>query len=345
MLAQPSKEIHYIEDTIGNKHGTVFITQIGDHNINTLFDTGATRSVMSVEMFNKLDNPSLVETGLPRVVSASGSSLGVIDRTRCEVRLNHKVIEQEFLVCEYLKRHLILGIDFARTNKAGVQWTKEGTRVLTIGDSRVCEAREHEQLKGAAIYLTQSIKIPPRMVATVEVDINTVSQDKIKMVPDQFCLLTKPNMYMTPLYADLATHKKGDKIPFCISNLSNEEYLYLPKDFVVGFAEKDTQEGETFEIACNDKDIEIDETPFKNWIPQSQQDKAGRSSRTEEEIQDSPIDLHKVFTNSNFIKSPAEVDKHRRVELKDQNISENTRKRFKELMKNMMTSSPRTVET
>ena len=141
-----------------------------------------------------------------------------------------------------MKRHLILGIDFARTNKAGVQWTKEGTRVLTIGDNRVCEAQEHEQLKGAAIYITQSIKVPPRMVATVEVDINTVSQDKIKMVPDQFCLLTKPNMYMIPLYADLATHQKGDKIPFSISNLSNEEYLYLPKDFVVGFAEKDTRD-------------------------------------------------------------------------------------------------------
>ena len=109
-----------------------------------------------------------------------------------------------------MKRHLILGIDFARTNKAGVQWSKEGTRVLTIG---VCEAKEHEQLKGAAIFLTQSIKVPPRMVATVEVDINTMSQDKIKMVPDQFCLLTKPNMYMIPLYADLATHKLVIKSP------------------------------------------------------------------------------------------------------------------------------------
>ena len=184
--------------------------------------------------------------------------------------MNHKEIEQEFLVCEYLKRHLILGIDFARTNKAGVQWTKEGTRVLTIGESRVCEAKEHEQLRGAAIFLTQSIKVPPRMVATVKVDINTISQDKIKMVPDQFCLLTKPNMYMIPLYADLA-----DKIPFSISNLSNEEYLYLPKDFVVGFAEKDTREGETFEIACDEDDIEINKAPFKNWVPQSQQDKAG----------------------------------------------------------------------
>ena len=69
MVAEPYEEIHYIEDTIGNQHGTVFVTQIGRHNINTLFDTGATRSVMSVEMYNKLDNPSMIETGLPRVVS------------------------------------------------------------------------------------------------------------------------------------------------------------------------------------------------------------------------------------------------------------------------------------
>ena len=83
----------------------------------------------------------MIETGLPRVVSASGSSLGVVGKTRCKLQLNHKVIEQEFLVCEYLKRHLILGIDFARTNKAGVQWTKEGTRVLTIG---VCQDHVYE---------------------------------------------------------------------------------------------------------------------------------------------------------------------------------------------------------
>ena len=69
MVAEPYEEIHYIEDTIGNQHGTVFVTQIGRHNINTLFDTGATRSVMSVEMYNKLDNPTMIETGLPRVVS------------------------------------------------------------------------------------------------------------------------------------------------------------------------------------------------------------------------------------------------------------------------------------
>ena len=61
-----------------------------------------------------------------------------------------------------------------------------------MNEERICEAKEHEPLRGVSIFLKQSVKIPPRMIATVEVDINTTSTDKIKMVPDQFCLLNKP---------------------------------------------------------------------------------------------------------------------------------------------------------
>ena len=106
MVAEPDEEIHYIEDTIGNQHGTVFVTQIGRHNINTLFDTGATRSVMSVEMYKKLDNPAMIETGLPRVVSASGSSLGVVGKTRCKVHLNHKGNRTRILSLRIFKKAL-----------------------------------------------------------------------------------------------------------------------------------------------------------------------------------------------------------------------------------------------
>ena len=251
----------------------MFVTKIQKHNVNTLFDTGATKSVMSGDMYRELQNQMLETTRLPKVVGTSGPSLGVLGRTACELSINGITVKQDFLVCEHLKRHLILGIDFARTNRAGVHSTKEGTRVLTMNKERICEAKEHEQLRGASIwrpsiFLKQSVKIPPRMVATVEVDINTTSTDKIKMVPDNFCLLNKPNMYMVPLYADLSTKRTNDKIPFSIANLSNEEYLYLPKDFVVGFAEKDTRTGEIFEIAYNEEEIQIEETQFKNWLPQ-----------------------------------------------------------------------------
>ena len=218
-------------------------------------------------------------TGLPKVVGASGSSLGVLGRTTCEISINGITVKQDFLVCEHLKRHLILGIDFARTNRAGVHWTKEGTRVLTMNEERICEAKEHEPLRGVSIFLKQSVKIPPCMITTVEVDINTTSTDKIKMVPDQFCLLNKPNMHMVPLYADLSTKRKDDKIPFSIVNLSNEENLYLPKDFVVGFAEKDTRTGEVFEIDYNEEEIQIDVTECRNWLPQiNASSRSGRSN-------------------------------------------------------------------
>ena len=289
---------------------------------------------MSTAMYNKLQNATIDTSNLPRVVGASGSSLGVRGRATCKIQIGNKEVDQEFLVCEHLKRHLILGVDFARKNKAGVQWTKKGTRELTLDGRIICEAEEHETLKGAAIFLTQSIKVPPRTTATVGVDIQSKSQDKIKMVPDQFCLLTKPNIYMTPLYADLATRKKGDKMPFSITNLSNEEHLYLPKDFVVGFAEKDEQEGEVFRIECDPDDIGIQDQPLecKNWIPQRQQGEAGRPSRTDEKPKETEIDLQKLFKESNFIKSPAEVDKHRKVELKDQNVSEKTKRKFQDLL-------------
>ena len=151
---------------------------------------------MSGDMYRDLENQVLETTGLPKVVGASGSSLGVLGRTTCEISINGITVKQDFLVCEHLKRHLILGIDFARTNRAGVHWTKEGTRVLTMNEERICKAKEHEPLRGVSIFLKQSVKIPQHMIATVEVDINTTSTDKIKMVPDQFCLLNKPNMHM-----------------------------------------------------------------------------------------------------------------------------------------------------
>ena len=183
------------------------------------------------------------------------------------------------------------------------------------------------------------------MIATVEVNINTTSTDKIKMVPDQFCLLNRPNMHMVSLYADLSTKRKDDKIPFSIANLSNEENLYLLKDFVVGFAEKNTRTGEIFEIEYDEEEIQIDVTECRNWLPtinasscsghpnaqRTTSDTAGCTGCTDQR-ETSNIDLHKLFSSStNFIKSPAKVDPHRRVDLKDQEVSQDTKDKFQVL--------------
>ena len=52
--------------------------------------------------------------------------------------------------------------------------------------------------------------------------------------------------------------------PFIIINFSHHEHLHLPKDHVVAFAEKDSNEGEVLEI-CTMEQLEK-EIP-RNWIP------------------------------------------------------------------------------
>ena len=58
--------------------------------INTLFYTGAMKSVMSLEMYKKLKLNDLKTSSIPHVVGASGESLGAKGRTKCKININGK---------------------------------------------------------------------------------------------------------------------------------------------------------------------------------------------------------------------------------------------------------------
>ena len=95
---------------------------------------------------------------------------------------------------------------------------------------------------------------------------------------------------------------------------------------MVGWTEKDDTEGKVFQVET------LDTTP-RNWTnPQTPRTFAQFVKQPENtDIQkiDTDIDLHKVFTSaSNFIKSPAEVDAHRKVDLEDKVIKEETKRSF-----------------
>ena len=76
--------------------------------INTLFNTGAMKSIMSLEMYKKLKLNDLNTSSIPHVVGASGESLGARGRTKCEININGKIFYQTFIVCKHLKSHIIL---------------------------------------------------------------------------------------------------------------------------------------------------------------------------------------------------------------------------------------------
>ena len=95
---------------------------------------------------------------------------------------------------------------------------------------------------------------------------------------------------------------------------------------MVAFAERDEIEGDVFDIE-EVLELEMMDTTPRMWVPK-------RTSRST--AKSAPIitdaNIHKIFTSaSNFIKSPAEVEPHRKVDLKDAPISEETKDKFNNL--------------
>ena len=81
-------------EELGPTTGTLFQTFVNnnlDIKINTLFDTGAMKSVMSLEMYKKLKLNNLNTSSIAHVVGASGESLGTRGKTKCEININGKI--------------------------------------------------------------------------------------------------------------------------------------------------------------------------------------------------------------------------------------------------------------
>ena len=71
-----------------------------------------------------------------------------------------ETVKQDFIVCTYLKQNIILGIDFAGSNCASIEWTKEGTRILMHRRKNVIEVTKDEL--GIPVTARRNITIPPR---------------------------------------------------------------------------------------------------------------------------------------------------------------------------------------
>ena len=158
---------------------------------------------MSGEIYKRLKLGPLDTTRLPKVVGVDGTSLGAMGRISCEINIGERTFKQTFLVCQNITRPVILGKDFARDNCAGVHWTEDNTRMLTINLKKLIETAELLPRKTKyAVSLRKAASLPPRSCAVVDVNINTNSKEKVEMIPDELCQFNNPNMYMYSLHAD-----------------------------------------------------------------------------------------------------------------------------------------------
>ena len=140
---------------------------------------------MSYSTFKKLKLEQLDSKGILQVVDASGESLGALGKTQCEININDRTFNQTFIVCEHLKRPLILGKDFSIQNHMGISWIKHNTRQLTQYNEVIAETKEYQPTSISTVSLENNVKVPPRSCMVVDVDINTTEQIKVEIKPDE----------------------------------------------------------------------------------------------------------------------------------------------------------------
>ena len=289
-------------------------------------------------------------------MGADGSDLGAMGTVECELTLGSKVVTQSFVVCRNLQRNVILGVDFCRRYCAGVSWTPEGTRMLTLGGKVEIEVMEDEL--GMPVVNQHTLCIPPRTSVVLQVEVCNETTGPQTIFPNKQLEERHPNIYQHEiLFRKGIEHKAAIT---ALVNLDQVKRLHIPKNTIVGFARSEVKE-----ITCIEIADDLDKKPYKdytpsNWIPQkhrrqlsweqvdelslweqnSQKKQADReksekmngkdkiSSEKEEKFED----MQEVV-DSDFLISPGDIYPNRKTELEDAEISPETQEHFEQICK------------
>ena len=99
------------------------------------------RSCTNYNTFHKL-NVQLAQWEVPKVIGADGGDLGSMGTVQLMLGIGSSKVTPNFIVCRELRRNIILGVDFAKRNCAGIQWTTNRTRVLSLNGIKAVEVKE-----------------------------------------------------------------------------------------------------------------------------------------------------------------------------------------------------------
>ena len=304
---------HFVDTctiAVGPATGTVFpISSLG-LKINALYDTGATKSCMSLQTFESL-KLRLTKDRCPFVITATGTSMEPIRFTECSFDINGHAFTQKFIVCNNQTRPIILGKDFAAKNCISIVWMKQGSRKMIDDDCKVI-MEVKEQTTDIPLSLTNSIRIPPHTIAVAVVECETPLNSTMDIRADEGFLRDFPNIHVAQSYVNNPQQSLAPNcIPFAFTNLSMYSQ-YLGKDKVVGFAHPIAEDLEVHALADHEEIAEMMWGP-RNHIPRKTQAKYKM-----------PI----ILLDNAFITSPADVPGPRKVDLQDADITPSTRSTF-----------------
>ena len=180
-----------------------------------------------------------------------------------------ETVKQDFIVCTYLKRNIILGIDFARSNCANTEWTKEGTRILTLRRKNVIEVTEDEL--GIPVTARRNITIPPRMGGIFHVDINAVFNTNQVLIPHSPYFEEMPMIYPHEIVVPLV-RKEDDKFMHVmhITNIRADKSWHIKKGDIVTFAHPESEAVQYMDVLGPECEIKQSlQVRPRNWISKS----------------------------------------------------------------------------
>ena len=300
----------------------------------------------------KLKHIHINQANTPPVVGADGSDLGAMGTVTCELQMGGKTVSQEFIVCRQLRRNLIVGVDFAKRNCAGVSWSPQGTRILTIKGQHIIEVAEDEL--GIPVTTTTAVKIPPRHIGTIPVEIQRSFDCTQVITPNRRFSEDNPYIHQGEISVIPTEGENCQLAVINYINLDTSRVLRIPKGEVVGFAHDESTRVEYIQTAkiCTEPDY-IDIRP-RNWIPrrnrphtqwkytQDNKPQIGNTGQTLKRGEDSPehhdnknedkswMEINEVI-ESDFLISPGDIYPNRKVELEDAPIKESTKKEFERI--------------
>ena len=148
------------------------------------------------------------------------------------------------------------------------------------------------------IVVSHPVRIPARHFATVPTKCPNMFSGRVEVCPCPEFRNKFPNLYLEPMQFNNPNGKWQKEMPYIIINLEYDRDIYLGKDTVVVYAWEENKTCKYLEV-----NEVIETTELRNWTPRK-----GKS-----------------IIDSNLVFSPAQVTEHCHVELKDQEISPETR--------------------
>ena len=226
------------------------------------------------------------------VRSATGRSLAALGVVNYKVQLGDVSFENDFIVCKHLMRPLFLGKYFIYKHSLKVSYDDKGNCVLDHKNKNFVTVERIDELP--SLSTQRAVTIPGRSLMILNIRSNVHSENVAQIYDvrtNEHLGIDEPNLYIVPTLHRV-DYKADNAIPYMVINLGEDD-IHLEANTVIGYLKTEQ--------------IDISEITTE-MVGASQLIDEGYVS------EDEPQDAKPSF---NFLTLPADIQPHRKVNLKD----------------------------